>query len=309
MCTGETLVDNVVSFPDFKQLTLNDRDVMHPHIWAFQPQTSELTFGNLFIWRSYYNFEWSVLDECLVLLAHDREGATFALPPVGSGDRTDVTYRLLVWMRDELGVETPRISRASQRLVDDIGDDVRFTVTEARDHADYVYLTEALSRFVGRKYSAKRNHINQFMRYYDSEYVPITPDLVGDCLALAEVWCEQRLCDEDLSLQHELSGIQDMLDNFEALHADGGAILIQGKVQAFALGELLNESTAVIHIEKANPEFRGIYTKMTQAYAERWESTTTHINMEQDLGEPGLRRAKKSYLPDHLSGKFEVALA
>lgn len=302
-------MENVVNFPDFKRLELGDRDVLHPRIWAFQPQTSELTFGNLYIWRSYYNFEWSVLDGCLVLLAHDREGGTFTLPPIGPGNRADVTYKLLAWMRDERGVDVPRISRASRRLVDDIGDDERFCLCETRDHFDYVYLTENLSRLAGRKYSAKRNHINQFKRYYESEYLPVTPALVKDCLALAEVWCEQRLCEEDLSLQHELCGIQDMLDNFEALEVDGGAILVQGKVQAFALGELLNESTVVIHIEKANPEFKGIYTKMTQAYAERWEDVTTYANLEQDLGEPGLRRAKKSYHPDHLSTKFEITLA
>jgi len=302
-------MDNVVAFPEFKQLELNDRDVLHPRIWDFQPQTSELTFGNLYIWRSYYNFEWSVLDECLVLLAHEREGGTFMLPPIGPGNRADVTYRLLAWMRDERGVDVPRISRASQRLVDDIGDDVRFAITETRDHFDYVYLTEHLSQLAGRKYSSKRNHINQFKRYYDFEYLPITPSLVDGCLALAEVWCEQRLCEEDLSLQHELCGIQDMLGNFETLGVDGGAILVQGKVQAFALGELLNESTVVIHIEKANPEFKGIYVKMTQAYSESWEDATIHANLEQDLGEPGLRRAKKSYYPDHLSEKFEITLA
>jgi len=302
-------MDTVVDFPDFKQLELSDRDVLHPRIWAFQPQTSELTFGNLYIWRSYYNFEWSVLDGCLVFLGQGREGGTFLLPPIGPGNRADTTYRLLAWLRDERGVDVPKISRASRRLVDDIGDDVRFAITDTRDHFDYVYLTKDLSRLAGRKYSSKRNHINQFKRYYDFEYLPITPALVDDCLALAEIWCEQRLCEEDLSLQHELCGIQDMLGNFETLEVDGGAILVQGKVQAFALGELLNESTVVIHIEKANPEFKGIYTKMTQAYTEHWEDATTYANLEQDLGEPGLRRAKKSYYPDHLSEKFEITLA
>jgi len=300
---------DVVSFPDFKPLELSDRDVLHKLIWDFQPQTSELTFGNLYIWRSYYDFKWTMLDGCLVLLAHEREGTAFALPPVGPGGRADVTFRLLSWMRDVQGIAVPRIERAGRRLADVLEEDERFILTETRDHADYVYLTQGLGKMAGRRYSSKRNHINQFKRYYEFEVVPVTPELVAGCLALAEVWCEQRLCDEDLSLQHELCGIQDMLQNFEALGADGGAIVVQGKVQAFALGERLNDSTAVIHIEKANPEFRGIYTKMTQAYAERWAETTTFINLEQDLGEPGLRRAKKSYLPDHLSDKFQVTLA
>jgi len=300
---------DAVSFPDCKLLELGDRDQLHTMIWDFQPQTSELTFGNLFIWRSYYGYEWTMLDGCLVLLAHDPDGTTFALPPVGPGNRASVAFRVLTHLRDDLGMPSAKIARAGARLVADLEEDPRFVVMETRDHADYVYLTQGLAKLAGRRYSSKRNHINQFMRYYDFDVVSVTPDLVRDCLDLAEVWCEQRLCDEDLSLQHELCGIQAMLENFEALQVDGGAIVVQGKVQAFALGERLNDSTAVIHIEKANPEFRGIYTKMTQAYAERWADATTFINLEQDLGEPGLRRAKKSYLPDHLSDKYEVTLA
>jgi hypothetical protein len=299
----------VTDFPTFQPLTLADRELLHPKLWAFQSQVSELTFGNLYIWRTYYNLSWAMADDWLILLADEPEGPCFALPPVGPGDRTAVTHKVLTWLREARGVETPMIARAGQRLADDLANDDRFVVTPTRDHFDYVYTTEDLAEMPGRKYSSKRNHINQFMRYYRFTYEAVTPELVQACLDLAEVWCEQRLCDEDLSLQHELSGIEDALTHFETLGIDGGAILVRGKVQAFALGERLNETTAVIHIEKANPEFKGIYPTMTQLYADRWQGETPYINLEQDLGEPGLLRAKESYYPDHMAEKYTITLA
>jgi uncharacterized protein len=302
-------MSEVPTFPNFKRLELEDREALHPRIWEYQSDVAELTFTNLYLWRSYYKFEWSIDGDWLVLLATDREGGVFALPPVGPPSRAEVVARVLAYLRDEREVADPAISRADQRLADELNGDEHFVVSEVRDHFDYVYRTEDLAQLAGRKYSAKRNHINQFTRYYRSEYRPITEELVEECLALAEVWCEQRLCEEDLSLQHELSGIEDALRNFQALELDGGAVLIQGKVQAFALGELLDEQTAVVHIEKANPEFKGIYPTVTQMYAERWQEETEYINLEQDLGEPGLRRAKESYYPAHMVKKFEVRLA
>jgi uncharacterized protein len=302
-------MSEVPTFPSFKSLELEDREVLHPRIWAYQPDTSELTFTNLYLWRSYYRFEWALDDDHLVLLATNREGGVFGLPPVGSGPRAEVVIALLAYLRDERGAENPMISRADQRLADELSGDERFVVSEVRDHFDYVYRTEDLAHLAGRKYSAKRNHINQFTRYYQAEYQAITQDLVGECLALAEVWCEQRLCEEDLSLQHELSGIEDVLRSFQPLELDGGVILIQGKVQAFALGERLDEKTSVVHIEKANPEFKGIYPMIRQMYAQRWEDETEFTNLEQDLGEPGLRRAKESYYPAHMAKKFEISLA
>ncbi|MDF1513760.1 MAG: phosphatidylglycerol lysyltransferase domain-containing protein [Anaerolineae bacterium] len=298
-----------IDISDFKPLTLEDRDQVRPLLKAFNPQTSELTFVNLYLWRRYYQFTWSIFGDMLVILA-SRDGHTYALPPVGTIPRLDVVKRVLVWMGEQYGADHPLIARADQKLVDEIGDNPDFVVTSTRDHFDYVYSSEDLGTLAGRKYSKKRNHINQFLRSYEYTYAEVTEDLVPGCLALAEVWCEQRLCEEDISLTHELCGIRDALDNLKTLEIQGGAIVIDGKIQAFALGEILNHNTAVVHIEKANPEYQGIYPMMTREFsANRWMGKLPYINREQDIGEPGLRRAKKSYYPDHMVKKYEIRLA
>ena len=296
-------------FPDFKPLTLEDRDVLHQRLWQYQPDTSELTFINLYIWREYYDFQWSVVGDYLLIFA-SRGEEPFALQPVGPAPRDATVRDLLYWLRDTRGVAVPSIRRADRRLVDELQGCTEFVIEPVRAHFDYVYRSEDLGSLSGRKYSKKRNHINQFLRSYTYTYAPITPSLTDDCLALAEVWCEQRLCEDDISLLHEFRGIRDALDNFDALQLEGGAVLIDGKVQAFSLGEMLNETTAVVHIEKANPEFKGIYPMITKQFSEqRWQGAVEYINREQDLDDPGLRHAKESYYPDYLVEKFSVRLA
>jgi hypothetical protein len=88
----------------------------------------------------------------------------------------------------------------------------------------------------------------------------------------------------------------------------GGAILIDGKVEAFTLGEPLNQNTVVIHIEKANPTYEGIYPLLNQAFLENEWSGYTYINREQDLGEEGLRKSKESYFPHHMVNKYIIRL-
>ncbi len=296
-------------FPDFKPLTFEDRDILHPRLWQYQPEISELTFVNLYIWRTHYNFQWSLDGDCLLIVA-DREEEPFAFPPVGLTARQAAVRDVLYWLRDTRGVAEPYIARADRRLVAELHGSTEFVIEPTRGHFDYVYLSEDLGTLAGRRYSKKRNLISQFMRAYAYTYVPITPALTDDCLSLAEVWCEQRLCEDDISLLHEYCGIRDALNHFAALQLEGGAILIEGKVQAFALGEMLNETTAVVHIEKANPEFKGIYPLMTQQFsAQRWQGKVTYINREQDLDDLGLRQAKESYYPDHLVEKFNVRFA
>jgi hypothetical protein len=80
-------------------------------------------------------------------------------------------------------------------------------------------------------------------------------------------------------------------------------------LEAFTLGEPLNSETVVIHIEKANPAFEGLYPLINQAFLENEWSAYLYVNREQDLGEEGLRKAKESYFPHHMIHKYAITLA
>ena len=99
-----------------------------------------------------------------------------------------------------------------------------------------------------------------------------------------------------------------VLENLEPLGVVGGCIEVNGKVEAFTLGELLNPETVVIHIEKANAAFHGLYQVINQQFLEQTWQHARYVNREQDLGLPGLRKAKESYHPHHLVEKFAVTL-
>jgi hypothetical protein len=295
-------------FPQFKPVQLEDRDSIRQILGKYQPQTSELTFTNLFIWRSHYAFQWAMYRDWLLLLCGASNDGLYALQPVGPPSRLEVTRMLLQWLREEKGEQRPRVERADQRLVSEIAGAEDLVIESTRDHFDYVYRSEDLIQLVGRKYHSKRNHINKFRRSHSFTYAPLNEDYVKECLALTESWCEWHRCEEDLNLLDEWEAVREALAHSRALGIRGGVILIKDKVEAFALGELLNDQTAVVHIEKANPEIPGLYAVINQQFCEnRWRDVA-YINREQDLGEPGLRKAKLSYYPDHLVEKFRIRL-
>jgi hypothetical protein len=295
-------------FPHFKPIELADRDVIREMIWRYQPQTSEWTFTNLFIWRSHYGFQWSIHRDWLLVICTASPQGLYAFQPIGPPSRTATTRLLLEWLRDEKGEKNPRLERADQRLVEELAgtDDLR--IEPVRDQFDYVYQTRDLIELAGRKYHSKRNHLHKFLQAYAFTYTALQEDHLQACLELSGLWCEIRRCEEDLNLTGEWEAIREACTHFHALAIQGGLILIENKVEAFALGELLNEQTAVVHIEKANPEIPGLYTMINQQFCEKSWPHVPSINREQDLGEPGLRQAKLSYYPDHLVEKFRIQL-
>ena len=171
-----------------------------------------------------------------------------------------------------------------------------------------MYLTRDLIELSGKDYRAKRNHLNYLLRSYRITYEPMDGSNVVACLAMSDEWCAARRCEEDLNLASEWGATREALTHFAELRMEGGAVIVNGKVEAFTLGELLNENAAVVHIEKANTDIRGIYAVVNQQFCEKRWADVPFINREQDLGEPGLRKAKLSYRPTRLVDKFRITL-
>ncbi|MHA2278466.1 MAG: phosphatidylglycerol lysyltransferase domain-containing protein, partial [Candidatus Kariarchaeaceae archaeon] len=59
--------------------------------------------------------------------------------------------------------------------------------------------------------------------------------------------------------------------------------------------------------EKANPNISGLYQIINQRFCSEALQGFTFVNREQDLGVPGLRRAKMSYHPTHFIEKYLIS--
>jgi len=123
---------------------------------------------------------------------------------------------------------------------------------------------------------------------------------------LADEWCGVRACEEDMSLTGEHEAVGELLAHFDALELTGGVICIADRVEAFSVADRLRADTALVRVEKANPEIPELYALINQQLAEQALTDVAWINREQDLGEPGLRKAKQSYHPDHLVEKVRL---
>lgn len=295
------------AFPEFTQISLSDRLFVQNALWKYQPDTSELTFTNLFIWRKYYGTMLSLYRDWLLIVFTKTSTGAIGLQPIGPPSRQSAVRVLLDWLKEK-GQDKPYLERIDQKLVFELAGANDFLIEAVRNDYDYVYRSRDLIDLAGRRFHAKRNFINTFRNNHRFIYEDITTDNVKDCLEMAARWCQQRQCAEDLSLTSEWEAVNEALRNFSALKIQGSLIRLDSRVESFALGELLNPQTMVVHVEKANPDIRGLYAVINQQFAEHNAQEVPLINREQDVGEPQLRKAKMSYYPDHFIEKFRVCL-
>ena len=179
-----------------------------------------------------------------------------------------------------------------------------FSIRDMRNDWDYVYLVKDLIDLPGERYYSKRKNINKCIYEFRPEYKPISKTIIEQCKELQTSWCNLRECDSIPELKAENEAIKETFLHFSDLSVFGGVILVDGKVEAFTVGEKLNGDTAVVHFEKANPNVAGLYQVINQRFCSDALRGFKYVNREQDLGIAGLRQAKMSYHPTFLIEKF-----
>jgi len=287
---------------DFKPIELSDKDTFTTHLQQDPPRTSELTFTNLFVWRHCYHTLWAPSDGCLLIIMQPEDRRPFGLPPVGPGDKAGALDSLSQAL-SEMTADV-QICRVGEDFVENHVREDKFGALLDEDNSDYVYLAQDLIDLPGNRFHKKKNHLNRFLKNHAFQYQPLDGSLVQDFLDMQESWCQMRECVENPALLSEDYAIREALKGFGQLDYQGGAIVMDSGVEAFSIGEPLNKDTAVIHFEKANPEIPGLYAAINHLFCKHAWSGVQYINREQDLGIPGLRKAKRSYNPHHMSKKY-----
>lgn len=271
-------------------------------------EASECTFTNLYIWRKAYNVQWAVAGGMLcVTMSWD--GETFFLPPYGDNAGLETALQAMTAYARTAGMPffIKGATANNIRMIEAVMPG-RFLFKRDPDNDDYIHLTQDLIELPGRKFSAKKNHIHSFENtYHDYTFIRLTPDTATACVGTAYDWFKKKK-DSDSSLNYEFNAVKDALEHFDVLGLRGGAIMIGGKVAAFSLGEPLNHEMAVVHVEKGNSDIRGTYQVINRECCRHCWPEFTYVNREEDMGIPGLRKAKQSYHPVKMLEKYDVTL-
>ncbi len=272
-------------------------------------EASDMLFGNLYIWHFSRDISYAILNDCLVIKTKfPNEKYPFIFYPLGLGDRQKtikdvMDYFLSNNMKFAIKSLEPYQKYELEKNMPNI-----FDISPNRDRFDYIYNVSDLINLNGRKLHSKKNHLNKFLNLYPNfVYERIDSSNAIDVFESYVEWFNKNPNITD-GLRNEFVGIESTLRNFNLLDMKGGVIKIDNKIAAFTLGEQINSNSVVIHIEKANTFYEGIYQAINQQFLCNEWNEMEFVNREEDLGIEGLRRAKMTYNPIRFVEKFEAVL-
>lgn len=282
--------------PQSRAIALEDKPLLDRLFQKLQPRISEFTFANLYLFRKAHDYRLTRVGDAVLALGRGYDGSSYFLPPF-CGDVGRATLLLLDQDLTLYGADDRFLERHIRAPFEAVPD---------RNNFDYLHLKEDMALLSGKPYHKKKNRVNYFLLRHRHQVEFFDAGHVEGALALLDEWRRVRLEMASGSIEGEVEGAREALTLHRELGLSGVVVKVEGVVKGFALGERLNDETAVCHFEKGDLFLEGLYQLLDREFSRLLFRECRYLNREQDLGELSLREAKLSYHPVELVAKYRV---
>lgn len=291
---------------EFRTLQLSDREWVQKALDRSGFWGCEYSFANNLAWRRNADTRVSEFGDLYICASFDTEdGVPLFYYPAGEGDiRAAVGEMAKVAAHRNSPL---RIAGVTENLLSGLREiySDNFEAEPYPDGFDYIYETKDLIELPGKKYHKKRGHLMQFRKNYENySFSEITPADYDECITMSARFYNEKHGYTDKSSISEQFAIHTYFSHFDALELKGGVLRVDGRLVGFSIGERLTDDMFVTHIEKADVNYKGVYTALMQAFTERFAAGYRYINREEDLGIEGLRKAKRACQPAFMLEKY-----
>ena len=294
---------------DFHRLCPEYRENYNALIASGREPGCEYSFVNINLWgRQRVTFQ-----DGFVLFFSQFDRVTVYPFPMGQGDLKAALDTLIADAQSRgIPFRLTGMTEAECQILESLYPG-EFRFHTDRDSFDYVYAIEDLAELKGKRYQSKRNFANRFqLQHPDAKLIPLDTDTIPLAQEMLDTWFAQRkTMDPDGDYALEQVALSRCFARFPELGAEGLVLVEKGKCLALTIGSFLTEEIFDIHFEKALEGVDGAYAFINRAFAQHLREKyprLQHLNREDDMGIPGLRKAKLSYHPHHMVAKYWARL-
>ncbi|MCR4817995.1 MAG: phosphatidylglycerol lysyltransferase domain-containing protein [Fretibacterium sp.] len=291
----------------FSPLTWEDKEQYTTCYQRCPVHHAEYSFFGLWGWRDSVPLDLAFEDGLCWIRSHGPQpGICGPLGDWNAADWESVLSRHFA--RGDVIYDVPR--EAADSFPEELR--ARLSLEEAREQWEYVYRVQDLITLKGSQFAHKRNRVRAFVSGYEWDYFPMLPEDFPDVMEFQERWRDQRDrtmdAEEVVSLYDEDLAIRAALESWDDFPFLGGILRVEGEIVAYTIAEELDLQTLDIRFEKALGEYTGSYQAINQLFLKNQGASYIWVNREEDMGEPGLRKAKLSYNPARMLEKYRVTL-
>lgn len=297
---------------EFSPVALDDYGWIYPYTSAFGEGSCQHSPVSMYSLQEKYGDSVCEKDGFLYTLRSRLCNETYRvyLAPLGGGD-LEKAFSLILSDAAAYGKKVKFLTLTEKTAAAlDAFFPGRFTLTEDRDLAEYMYKADVMAAFSGGELRKRRTQVHAFWSKYGPRAAVslLCPRDFEDVMAFEMKWLSENAETHDReALERDARMIEMQLEHFDALRLSGMALRVDGEIAGFCYGTKLSDQYFDAIVEKADRNIPHSYKVVRQESARLCAAGCDYINMEEDVGVPGLRALKLDYKPDYLLRKFIAA--
>lgn len=294
---------------ELKPITIEAVEELKRFSSSIPARSCDYTPGNLIMWARFMNYQYAIERDTLFISAKSQADINTPayLMPIGSMPLEESIALLRSHCQEKgeplqlTAVPAPYKESIEALLPNHI-------VTELENWSDYIYSAQSLATLQGKALNKKRNRYNKFLiENPNHEYHRFTTDNTAEVLKflIADRDCQHNR--EQTMRCYEQWQCMATVRNLKQFPQPAGVLLVNGELAAFTLGEIF-DNTLYVHIEKASRSVVGAGEAINRMFINdilQQHPEITHVNREEDLGDPGLRQVKRAYNPIEMLHRYE----
>lgn len=299
---------------ELHELDIKDYNKIRKYFDECPARTCEGIINSIYIWREYYNVKYIEFSNAIAFLC-GVDGERFMTAPICKKECIKSSVEEMRRFCHDVLKEKISMPVVDENVAAELMDmqDI-YDIKEDRDSFDYVYDANKLRTLSGKAYHKKKNHLNSFLKEYEGLYECRVMDESDEDIIMGflEEWYAGRTDRKDEREPGEKKGIERLFKDMHILSSRDMdlkmfGVFIEGKLKAFTMGTYHEDyKTVYVHVEKADPEIRGLYTFINRQFQIECFPEAEYVNREDDLGLEGLRQAKMTYNPIFFEKKYWV---
>lgn len=264
----------------FRRIRLEDKEAMERIRGRYHPELSDYNFVLLYCWQETMELSVYLEEDFYVVKSRD-----YFFFPVGSKERTKEFIDGLL----ALGISP--VFRFCDRQMRAFAESVyfgRIVCEEAEEDEDYVLDNRVIRELPGKSFATRRKEFSHFSRLDPEPTVElITEENIG---YLQEISAQVSGADEAA----EACAIR----HFFELELIGILVRRGGKYVGFSICSEKEEETMQGHFMKCTGTEKGSKFYLMKSCLDAFSDRYAHTNIEDDMGNEGLRKYKRSLKPE-----------
>lgn len=294
-------------FPAFKKFAIEDKAAVEGITHAFQPYC-EFSLVSLLTW---YDIKISLLNNNLVLNLQSYYNENSGVYTFIGINNVDQTIETIVSYAEKTNGVT-QLVLIPEPVIHSIKSPDKFNCVEDRDNFDYILSVEDISTLKGGINKSKRKLVNRFVTKY-KEYEFTVIDITNKNIQkdITKIYTSWRKSSHKPAhyIDFERKTLLKLLPYVNKLNIIFFGLYYHTILIGFSCIELNNKPYANCSYSKTDHSFQGSQVLINKLVGEYlFKNNYYFLNIESDLGIPGLRNAKILYNPVQFLKKYIISV-